>query len=258
MLPVTAAITAAGGASAKMAMDFEDAMAKVTTIMNAYGLEASDVTKVSDVLIQTQNLGKTTVGELSSSMGKIIPTAKANQWEWEGLDYSYETVLNKAELAEPFSHIVDPEDELFIAPINMEEAMNGYCRKTNQTEIKGQGSFYRTVMESLAFKYRESVNDLERVTGKEVDTIYLLGGAVQDSAFCQYISNATGKTVLAGSVEATAVGNAMIQFRATGVVQTDEAAVTIIKNSFDIQIYKPADQQIWERQYLEFQKMTGK
>lgn len=152
MLPVTAAITAAGGASAKMAMDFEDAMAKVntiadttevplseleksildlsnqtgissteiagnvydaisagqktgdavnfvsnstklaragfadagsaldvlTTIMNAYGLEASDVTKVSDVLIQTQNLGKTTVGELSSSMGKIIPTAKAN------------------------------------------------------------------------------------------------------------------------------------------------------------------------------------
>lgn len=152
MLPVTAAITAAGGASAKMAMDFEDAMAKVntiadttevplaelekaildlsnqtgissteiasnvydaisagqktgdavnfvsnstklaragfadagsaldvlTTIMNAYGLEASEVTRVSDVLIQTQNLGKTTVGELSSSMGKIIPTAKAN------------------------------------------------------------------------------------------------------------------------------------------------------------------------------------
>lgn len=152
MLPVTAGITAAGGASAKMAMDFEDAMAKVntiadttevplselekaildlsnqtgissteiasnvydaisagqktgdavnfvsnstklaragfadagsaldvlTTIMNAYGLEASDVNRVSDVLIQTQNLGKTTVGELSSSMGKIIPTAKAN------------------------------------------------------------------------------------------------------------------------------------------------------------------------------------
>lgn len=152
MLPVTAAITAAGGASAKMAMDFEDAMAKVntiadttevplselekaildlsnqtgissteiasnvydaisagqktgdavnfvsnstklaragfadagsaldvlTTIMNAYGLEATDVARVSDVLIQTQNLGKTTVGELSSSMGKIIPTAKAN------------------------------------------------------------------------------------------------------------------------------------------------------------------------------------
>lgn len=152
MLPVTAAITAAGGASAKMAMDFEDAMAKVstiadttevpmdslqksildlsnqtgissseiannvydaisagqktgdavnfvsnstklakagfadaggaldvlTTIMNAYGLEAGEVTKVSDILIQTQNLGKTTVGELSKSMGKIIPTAKAN------------------------------------------------------------------------------------------------------------------------------------------------------------------------------------
>lgn len=152
MLPVTAAITAAGGVSAKMAMDFENAMAKVntiadttevpllelekaildlsnqtgissseiasnvydaisagqktgdavnfvsnstklaragfadagsaldvlTTIMNAYGLEASDVARVSDVLIQTQNLGKTTVGELSSSMGKIIPTAKAN------------------------------------------------------------------------------------------------------------------------------------------------------------------------------------
>lgn len=152
LLPVTAAITAAGGASAKMAMDFEDAMAKVntiadttevplselekaildlsnqtgisseeiasnvydaisagqktgdavnfvsnstklaragfadagsalnvlTTIMNAYGLEASEVNRVSDVLIQTQNLGKTTVGELSSSMGKIIPTAKAN------------------------------------------------------------------------------------------------------------------------------------------------------------------------------------
>lgn len=152
LLPVTAGITAAGGASAKMAMDFEDAMAKVntiadttevplselekaildlsnqtgissseiagnvydaisagqktgdavnfvsnstklaragfadagsaldvlTTIMNAYGLEASEVSRVSDVLIQTQNLGKTTVGELSSSMGKIIPTAKAN------------------------------------------------------------------------------------------------------------------------------------------------------------------------------------
>ena len=188
-------------------------------------------------------------------MGMWLVQELRKHWEKTGQDDSYEVVLSKSESAKPFAHMIDPDDEVFIAPSNMAEAIDMYCSKTGQTTINNQGGYCRTVIESLAFKYREAVNDIEQVTRKIVDVIYMLGGAVNDSAFCQYIANATGKEVLTGPAEATAVGNAMIQFRAGGMVDCDSNAATIVNNSFASKKYIPKDKEAWTCQYEKYQRM---
>ena len=177
-------------------------------------------------------------------------------WEKKGSNIDYTYLIKEAEAASPFSHFIEVDDELFVAPLDMEDAVNQYCVRTKQNEIQTQGGFYRAVMESLAFKYKESVCDVEEITGKKTDTLYLLGGAVRDAMFCQFIANATGKTVSAGPVEATAVGNAMIQMKALGKIQNEKENAGIIQSSFDIIKYKPQDLELWDKMYQKYKIIT--
>lgn len=118
-----------------------------------------------------------------------------------------------------------------------------------------QGEFYRTVVESLAFQYRKAVEDIEGITGKTTDVLYFLGGAVKDQMFCQFIADASGKTVSAGPVEATAVGNALIQLRALGVVENERENAEILGKSFEIKRYLPQDTKVWTRMYEKYRNV---
>lgn len=187
-------------------------------------------------------------------MGMWLIQELRKDWQKRGLNCEYEFLMRGGKA---FSRMIDVDDAIFKAPENMEAAINRYCRETGQSEMEEQGDFYRTVMESLAFKYRESVDELEKLTGKEISTVYLLGGAVQDEAFCQYIANATGKAVSAGPVEATAVGNGLIQLKALGAVEDEEQAARIIRNSFAVKKYWPKDGELWDRMYGRYREITG-
>lgn len=191
-------------------------------------------------------------------MGMWLIQELRRAWRKRNLDCGYDYLTQEAKKAEPFSHVIDVDHKLFIAPADMEEAVNRYCIETGQEPIEEQGVFYRTAMESLAFSYRESIQELERITGKRVDTVYLLGGAVQDLAFCQYIANATGKTVSAGPVEATAVGNALIQLKALGAMRDEKENAKIIRASFPISIYQPEDTELWDEMYIRYRTVTEK
>lgn len=179
-------------------------------------------------------------------------------WKRQGKQIDYGFLVEAEENAAPFSHFIDVDDALFASPMDMEAAINQYCAQTGQSIMEEQGDFYRTVMESLAFKYRESIDDLEKITGKTVDKVYLLGGAIQDHAFCQYIANATGKQVSAGPIEATAIGNAMIQMEALGVFSDEKAHTEAIKKFADISCYEPQETELWDRMYETYKRVTTK
>lgn len=177
-------------------------------------------------------------------------------WKKRNLNSDYDFLTGESHRAEPFSHMIDVDDRLFIAPEDMEAAINQYLRSTGQPEIREQGVFYRTVMESLAFKYRESVLEMEEITGQSISTLYLLGGAVQDHSFCQFIANATGKVVSAGPVEATAAGNALIQLKTLGAISDERENVRILRESFPIHLYQPRETKIWDQMYEKYRKIT--
>ncbi|MEY8491686.1 rhamnulokinase family protein [Lachnospiraceae bacterium 29-91] len=195
---------------------------------------------------------------VQSIMGMWLIQELRKSWERQGkrIDYGYLTA--EAEQADAFTHMINVDDVLFASPLDMEEAVSQYCIRTGQTEMHGQGELYRTVMESLAMRYREAVNDLEKITGEKVDILYLLGGAVQDRAFCQYIANATGKRVSAGPVEATAIGNAMIQLKALGVLTDEDSRAKLLCRSFSIECYDPKETEVWDKMYEKYRKIVNR
>ncbi len=193
---------------------------------------------------------------VKSIMGMWLVQEIRKCWKKKGLPADYDFLMEAAGQSEAFAGYMDVDDESFIAPADMEEAMAKYMARTGQPQIQGQGGYYRLIMESLAFKYRQAITKLENICRKKFEKIYLLGGAVQDRGFCQYIANASGKDVVAGPVEATAAGNGMIQFLALGHVKKQDAAA-IIRESFAVEKYRPQETKIWEENYGNYLRVTG-
>lgn len=194
---------------------------------------------------------------VKSIMGMWLVQEIRKRWKKKGLDTDYDFLMEEAGKAAAFSGYMDVDDETFIAPADMEEAIAQYIARTGQRRLQGQGEYYRAIMESLAFKYRQAVMELEEICNRRYERIYLLGGAVQDKDFCQYIANATGKEVVAGPVEATAVGNGMIQLQALGKVKARDA-VEIIRESFAVERHQPRETEVWKRNYENYLRVTGK
>ncbi len=192
---------------------------------------------------------------VKSIMGMWLVQEIRKCWRKKGMPADYDFLMEAAAQAEAFAGYMDVDDESFIAPADMEEAMAKYMAQTGQSEIRGQGGYYRVIMESLAFKYRQAIMELEDICQKKFEKIYLLGGAVQDRGFCQYIANATGKETVAGPVEATAAGNGMIQFLALGRVRKSDAAA-IIRESFAVEKYRPQETELWKKNYENYLQVT--
>lgn len=199
--------------------------------------------------------GKTKLVKSVMGMWQVQEIRK--YWEKQGLNIDYGYLISEARKSAPFSGFIDADDEGFVSPSDMEDAIRQYLSKTGQDALKNQGEYYRVIMESLAFKYKQAITDLERICRQEYKSIYLLGGAVQDQDFCQYIANATGKEVVAGPVEATAIGNAMIQLQALGKINENQVA-DVIKASFPVQKYQPENVEMWNANYERYIEFTRK
>ena len=118
----------------------------------------------------------------------------------------------------PFHVLLDPDAAGFRNPDNMAIAIDGYCRQTDQPALTAPPSYARAIMESLAFKYRTVLESLEEITGQRFDEIRVVGGGARNRLLNQFTANATGRMVVAGPVEATALGNVAMQMLATGAV----------------------------------------
>ncbi|WP_250563557.1 rhamnulokinase [Sphaerisporangium fuscum] len=135
---------------------------------------------------------------------------------WGGPDLG--ALLAAAARARPFVSLVDPDDPAFLPPGDMPGRIAAYCERTGQPVPAGPPEVVRCVLESLALAYRRAVRDAVRLSGHDVDVVHVVGGGARNELLCRMTADATGLPVLAGPVEATALGNALVQARAHGLV----------------------------------------
>jgi rhamnulokinase len=134
----------------------------------------------------------------------------------------------------------------------MTSAIDVYCRSTGQPVPSSQAAYVQTIFESLVLKYRYVLECLGQLTGKSYRTIRVVGGGARNSVLNQYLADATGCRVLAGPVEATALGNIVMQMVATGAVDSIAQGREIVAQSFPAEVFEPGGSSVWDRAYMRF------
>ena len=175
-------------------------------------------------------------------------------WARDGQEFGYDALLTAAR-ADPhaFQSLVDPDYRGFFQPPDMLSAISEYCLQTGQRVPDSPAAFARGILESLAFKYRVVLESLEAVAGVRFEEIRIVGGGSRNRLLNQFTADATGRVVVAGPVEATALGNIAMQLLATGAVSSLGEARTIIERSFPVERFAPASSEAWDAQYARFQ-----
>lgn len=154
-------------------------------------------------------------------------------------EYSFARLCSMAEENEDFPSRVDVNDGCFLAPVSMRQEIQDYCRRTGQKVPQAPGELSAVIYHSLADCYSRTVKELEKLTGKIYDSIYIIGGGANAEYLNQLTADATGKTVYAGPAEATAIGNLMAQLIRAGELRSLQAARRCVYESFDVKEYQP-------------------
>ena len=175
-------------------------------------------------------------------------------WAASGHEYGYEELMTAAGGHPPFQVLLDPDSPGFRNPDDMLIAIDGFCRQTGQPPLDGPPSYSRAILESLAFKYRAVLESLEELAGTRFHEIRVVGGGARNRLLNQFTADATGRTVVAGPVEATALGNVAMQMLATGAVTSLAEARAIIDRSFPVERFEPAETDRWEPHYHRFRE----
>jgi rhamnulokinase len=182
-----------------------------------------------------------TIRLLKNIMGLWLVQECRRQWQKEGEDLSYAQLTAMAEKAGPFAATVNIDTGEFLAPGDMPRRINEHLTKNRQQPINDKGQMVRVLLECLAMKYREEMERLEELTGKKVDCLHVVGGGSQNELLNQLTASAIGKKVIAGPVEATAVGNVLMQARATGQIKRLSDGRRLVRNSFALKEYQPKE-----------------
>lgn len=193
---------------------------------------------------------------LKNVMGLWMLQCCVKSWTSRGQVYNYDELIEMARREPAFRHLVDPDDEGFLHPADMPKAIDVFCLKTLQPAPSTPGAYVRAIVESLAFKYRLVLGNLERVTGTRISRIRVIGGGSKNRLLNQFTADATGRTVEAGPTEATALGNVGIQMLATGLAGSLEEVRAIIERSFPSEIFEPVRSNRWEQQAERFRQYT--
>jgi rhamnulokinase len=173
-------------------------------------------------------------------------------WERAGTQYSYEELMRLAEGSPPFASVLNPDDAAFLLPSSMPAAIAEYCRKSEQAVPVEPGAVVRCALEGLALRYRWVLERLEELIGKRLDTIHVVGGGSQNTLLCQFTADACDRSVVAGPVEATAIGNLLAQMLGLGLLGSLAQARAVVRRSFDVRTYAPRQPTAWDAPYQRF------
>ena len=168
-------------------------------------------------------------------------------WRAKGRDYDWQHLIQLAEEAEPLRSIIDAGDSRLIAPSDMPAKLAALCRETSQPIPETHGAVVRCALESLAMKYRDVLRHLERLSGGRIEQIHVVGGGSQNRLLCQMTADACERPVLAGPMEATAIGNVLMQAIAAGEIADAAAARDVVRRSFEPIEYQPRPDVGWAR-----------
>ena len=160
-----------------------------------------------------------TVRYLHNVMGLWLLQESLRTWAAAGLPADLGALLAAAAQVPAFPAVVDPDDPRFLPPGDQPGRIAAYCRETGQTPPQSQAETVRCILDSLALAYRRTLREAAALSGREVDVVHLVGGGVRNTLLCRLTADACGVPVVAGPVEAAALGNALVQARAAGVVR---------------------------------------
>jgi rhamnulokinase len=190
-------------------------------------------------------------------MGLWIVQECRRTWLEAGEEFSYADLTQMAAESEGFASVIDPDSSVFLAPGDMPQRIRESCRESGQPVPTSKGEVIRCVLDSLALRYRATIEDLDEMLDKRHDPIHIVGGGTQNTLLCQLTADATGRTVIAGPIEATAIGNVLVQAMAVGYVSSLQEAREIVRNSFDLVTYQPHESKAIEKAYAAFRQMAG-
>ena len=163
----------------------------------------------------------------------------------QGENFSYEQLVQMATGAPAFRSLIDPNDGRFLNPPDMPKAMQEFCQETGQPKPETEGQFVRCALESLALTYAGVLDGLEELTGVKIEVIHIVGGGSRNQLLNQLTANACARRVVAGPVEATVLGNLLVQARSHGEVQSLADIREVISTSSELTQFEPADTDAW-------------
>ena len=180
--------------------------------------------------------------------------AAANNSDMEALSHS--ALIAEAMKQPAFQSIINPDDAVFANPSSMVDAIQGYCEKTSQYVPKTYGEICRCIFESLALRYRQIFTWLKEFANFDIHVLHIIGGGSLNAYLNQFTANSCGVTVLAGPQEGTAIGNIMLQAKASGAVKDIWEMRQIIANSLELKRFEPQDKEAWDKAYEHFLEIT--
>ena len=198
------------------------------------------------------------VSFLKNIIGLWLIQESKRQWQKEGKSYTFGELEKMAENAQPFRSFIDPDDPIFTPAGNIPDRIRDYCRKTNQDVPRNEAEIVRCINESLAFKYRIALEEIEDCTDKKYSKLYMLGGGTQSRLLSQMTANACNIKVYGGPIEATVLGNIAIQLIASGYIKDLKEARRIINDSHNIDEYIPKESKLWDKEFSRFKKIIKK
>lgn len=195
-------------------------------------------------------------GFLKNIIGLWLIQESRRQWKREGKEYSYADLEKLALAAGPFKCFIDPDAPEFVPHGNIPERVREFCRKTGQYVPETVGEIMRCIYESLAMKYRLTFEKLRECTERDYPVIHVIGGGTKDGLLCQMTANSCDRTVKAGPIEATVMGNVAVQLMSNGSVKNIGQARKIVADSSELKTFEPKDTDKWAGAYEDFLKVV--
>ena len=215
------------------------------------------ITEQSRSMSFTNEIGyANSVRLLKNIIGLWIVQECRRQWQKEGKKDDYAALEQLAASAPPVVSLINPDDPRILAPDNMAQKIAEFCRETGQPVPADHAAYVRCIYESLALFYRLTLRRLEKLTGKKIETLHIVGGGSQSATLNQCAANALKIPVLAGPTECTALGNILVQALALGHLPSHAAARAVVRQSFELKTYSPQDETAWDAAYQRFEKLV--
>ncbi len=195
---------------------------------------------------------------LKNIMGLWLVQECRREWSRQGDSLDYEALTRLAADAPPFGPLLDPGDPRFLAPGDMPGRIQAYCQETGQPVPESRGEILRCALESVALEYRRVADTLSHLVGAPLETVHIVGGGSQNRLLNQFTADATGRHASTGPVEATAIGNILVQAMALGHISSLREGRDIVRRSSEMQAYEPRDTGRWNQAYRRYQALRSR
>jgi rhamnulokinase/L-fuculokinase len=196
-----------------------------------------------------------TIRFLKNIMGLWLIQESRRQWQREGAEVSFADLEREALVCRPFACLIDPDDARLGTPGDLPNRVRDICRETGQYVPQTRGEVVRCIYESLALKYKVTKDKIEVMTGRHYPDLHVVGGGTKDGLLSQFTANATGSRVIAGPIEATALGNIAVQLLGLGAIADLNEARAIIAASTQLKDYEPQETDVWDKAAVTYRQL---